>query len=56
MTETPRLVQTERRGPVGIVAFNEPEALNPLSTYRGGSEEQLAEAIVEFDRDPEIKV
>jgi enoyl-CoA hydratase len=50
------LVVVERRGPVGIAAFNEPEALNPLSTYPGGSEEQLAEAIIELERDLTIKV
>src|SRR5262249_21245085 len=50
------LVTTEQRGTVGIVSFNEPEALNPLSTYPGGSEEQLADGIVAFDRDPEVKV
>jgi enoyl-CoA hydratase/carnithine racemase len=50
------LVTSEQRGAVGIVSFNEPEALNPLSTYPGGSEEQLADGIVAFDRDPEVKV
>jgi enoyl-CoA hydratase len=56
MAEVPKLVVTERRDAVGIVAFNEPEALNPLSTYRGGSEEQLADAILALDKDPDIKV
>ncbi|HKE75644.1 MAG TPA: enoyl-CoA hydratase/isomerase family protein [Acidimicrobiales bacterium] len=51
-----RLVTTEKRGAVGIVSFDEPEALNPLSTYPGGSEEQLADGIVAFDRDPDVKV
>jgi enoyl-CoA hydratase len=51
-----RLVTTEKRGAVGIVSLDEPDALNPLSTFPGGSEEQLAEGIVEFDRDPDVKV
>jgi enoyl-CoA hydratase/carnithine racemase len=56
LTSSAPLVTTERRGAVGIVSFNEPEALNPLSTYPGGSEEQLADGIVAFDRDPDVKV
>jgi enoyl-CoA hydratase len=50
------LVTSRRRGVVGVVAFNEPERHNPLSTYPGGSEEQLAQAILAFDADPEVRV
>lgn len=52
----PSLVKSERRGAVGVVWLSEPERLNPLSTYPGGSEEQLARAIVAFDADTDIKV
>lgn len=51
-----KLVTVEQRGTVGVVALDEPEALNPLSTYPGGSEEQLADAIIDFERNPEVKV
>jgi enoyl-CoA hydratase len=54
--QAPILVRIERRDAVGVVTMNQPERLNPLSTWRDGSEQQVAEAIIELERDDEIKV
>jgi enoyl-CoA hydratase/carnithine racemase len=49
------LAKIERQGAVGIVSFNEPHRLNPLSTYTGGSEDQVTEYILELERDNDIR-
>jgi enoyl-CoA hydratase len=52
----PSLVTVERRGRVGLLTMNQPERLNPQSTFRGGSEQQIAEGLIELERDDEIRV
>jgi enoyl-CoA hydratase len=55
-TSAANLVTIRRCGAVGVAALNQPGRLNPLSTYPGGSEQQLADAILELDRDDSVKV
>jgi enoyl-CoA hydratase/carnithine racemase len=49
------LVLTEKRGPVGIITMNQPERLNPLSTYPGGSEDQILQALLDMEREEQIR-
>lgn len=51
-----KLVETRREGGVGVVLLDDPDALNPISTHEGGMEDQIVEAIVEFESDPEVRV
>lgn len=46
-----KYMKTERRGNIGIVTFNRPEALNALNEQ---VETEVADALMEFDADDSI--
>ena len=46
-------LKLERRGPVGRLLFNRPEALNAMNSAMRA---ELADAWLELDRDPEVRV
>jgi len=52
----PKVIEVERDGAVGVITLNEPERRNPLNTGPGGSEQQLADALVELEDDTDIRV
>jgi enoyl-CoA hydratase len=47
-----QIVIVERDGPVGVVLMNRPDKLNALSSRLVGA---VADALEEFDRDPEVR-
>jgi enoyl-CoA hydratase len=56
LEETMSVVLVERLGRVAVVTLNEPERLNPLGTYPGGSEDHLKDALLDLEHDDEIRV
>lgn len=54
--EGKQLVEIRKDGAVGIVLLDDPGALNPISTHAGGMEDQIVDAIVEFEGDPDVRV
>jgi len=46
----------EKKYPVGYITINRPEKRNALTTFKGGTCEQLKQAFLEMRDDPEIRV
>ena len=55
-SETRTLAEIDRRGSVGLITMSDGDHLNPINTHPGGSEHQLAEAVLQLDRDRSIAV
>jgi len=49
-------VLVARDGAIGVITLNEPDRRNPLNTGPGGSEQQLADALVELEQDDDVRV